>query len=88
MPDARTHLPKVIERRLLRPYAGSVSGRIGASAVFRALSTLIRKHPKVALQVFGAGVVQAGKSSVGELKGKFGKTGDQASRPGKSKDVP
>lgn len=71
LPDAHSGLPKPVERLLMRPYAGSATGRIGASATLRALGVLVRKHPKAAFDMLRAGAAQAGRTSFGEIKGKL-----------------
>jgi hypothetical protein len=60
-------LPRAIERRLLRRYARTPTGRITASAALRALGVLVRHHPGTALEMAGAGLVQAGRTGVQEL---------------------
>lgn len=68
IPDARSGLPKSIERRLVAPYADSFLGRISAAASVRALGVLIRKHPKAALHMVGAGLAQAARTGWTETK--------------------
>ena len=68
IPDAHSGLPKPIERRLVSPYSETFLGRIGAAAVVRALGVLVRKHPRAALHIAGAGVLQAAKTSYAETK--------------------
>ena len=67
-PDARSHLPRRIERRLLRRYATSAFGRIGSTAVLRALSVLVRRHPRAALDAASAGFAQAARTTFHEIK--------------------
>jgi hypothetical protein len=71
LPDARTHLPKPIERRLLKPYEETLSGRVAAAATLRALSVLFRKHPKAAFHALAAGAVQAGRTGATEARNKI-----------------
>ena len=71
LPDAHSGLPKPVERLLMRPYAGSARGRIGASATLRALGVLVRRHPKAAFDMLRAGAAQAGRIGLGEIKGKL-----------------
>jgi hypothetical protein len=68
IPDAHSGLPKPIERRLVSPYSGTFLGRIGAAAVVRALGVLLRKHPRAALHIVGAGALQAAKATYTETK--------------------
>jgi hypothetical protein len=70
-PDARSHLPKPVERRLLRPYADSAVGRIASGGALRALSVLVRKHPKAALHVLASGAAAASRIGWGDLKQKL-----------------
>jgi hypothetical protein len=69
-PDARTHLPRPLERRLLKPYAGSALGRVASGAAARALSVLVRKHPRAALHAVAAGFSAAGRIGWAEARGK------------------
>ncbi|WP_309085300.1 hypothetical protein [Chelativorans sp.] len=73
LPDAHSGLPKPIERRLIRPHAETAAGRVGASAAVRALGVLLRKHPRAALDMFGAALAQAAHAGAGEVKRKFRK---------------
>ena len=49
-------------------YGKSASGRIATAAMISAFSALVRNHPKAALDMTGAGLKQAGKSTMGEIK--------------------
>lgn len=65
-PDARSGLPKTVEHHLTdRPTA---TGRIGTSALLRAMSVLVRQHPRAALHMFRAGVAQAARASAWEVR--------------------
>ena len=68
LPDAHSGLPKPIEQRLVSPYSDTFLGRVGAAAVVRALGVLVRKHPRAALHIAGAGALQAAKTSYSETK--------------------
>jgi hypothetical protein len=68
IPDAHSGLPKPIEQRLVSPYSDTFLGRVGAAAVVRALGVLVRKHPRAALHIAGAGALQAAKTSYAETK--------------------
>lgn len=68
LPDARSGLPKPLERRLLRAYADTALHRMGAAAVLRALGVLVRKHPGAAFDAARAAIAQAGRVGYGELK--------------------
>jgi hypothetical protein len=69
-PEAKTHLPGPIERRLLKPYAGSALGRVASGGVARALSVLIRKHPRAVLHAVAAGIAVAGRIGWDETRSK------------------
>ena len=71
LPDARSHLPRPVERRLLKPYAGSALGRVTSGSALRALSVLVRKHPKAALHVFASGTATAGRIGWSEVRHKL-----------------
>jgi hypothetical protein len=70
-PEARSGLPRPIERRLMRHYGRTPAGRIRLAAALRALGVLVRHHPKAALEALGAGAVQAGRVGVQELTRKL-----------------
>ena len=70
LPDARSGLPKPLERRLIRPYADTFLHRVGAAAAVRALGVLVRKHPRTALELLGAALAQAGRTGLAEVKRK------------------
>ena len=71
LPDARSGLPKPIERTLVRPYADTALHRVGVAAAVRALGVLVRKHPRAAVNMFGAAIVQAGRTGFAEVKKKL-----------------
>jgi hypothetical protein len=81
IPDARSGLPKPLERRLLKPYADTMMHRMEAAAAVRALGVLIRKHPRAALDMLGSGLAQAGRVGIKELKRKFSRAPRKAERP-------
>lgn len=65
-PDARSGLPKAVEHRLTDRQ--TATGRIGAAALLRAMNVLVRQHPRAALHMFGAGIAQAARASVWEIR--------------------
>ena len=71
LPDARSGLPKPIERTLVRPYSDTALHRVGVAAAVRALGVLVRKHPRAALDMAGAALLQAGRTGYAEVKGKL-----------------
>lgn len=71
IPEARSGLPKFVERRLLEPYSDTVVHRVEGAAVVRALGVLVRKHPRAGLDMLGSGLAQAGRVGWGEIKRKI-----------------
>jgi hypothetical protein len=67
IPDLDTGLPHALERRLVRHYGRSAGGRMRLAAALRALVVLVRRHPRAALDVAGAGMIQASRTGVREL---------------------
>jgi hypothetical protein len=67
VPHAHTGLPRSLERRLLKPYADTLFGRIWSAGALRSVSVLLRRHPRAALHVVGSGVLQAGKAGIEEI---------------------
>ena len=68
-------------------YGSSASGRIATAAMLAAFGTLIRKHPKTALDMTGAGLKQAGQSAYGEIKHAI-LPGREEDGPSRDQDVP
>ena len=55
----------------MKRYGKSAAGRVGAAAVLRALGVLVRHHPRAAVSVAGAGLKEAGRAGIGEIKEKL-----------------
>ncbi|OHV83793.1 hypothetical protein [Rhizobium sp. LCM 4573] len=55
----------------MKRYGNSAAGRIGAAATLRALGVLLRDHPRTAVEMAGAGLVEAGRVGLGEIKEKL-----------------
>ncbi|WP_158693441.1 hypothetical protein [Neorhizobium alkalisoli] len=53
---------------VLKRYGKTPAGRIGAAAVLKALGVLVRRHPKTALEMVGAGLGEAGRVGFQEVK--------------------
>ena len=64
---ARSGLPRPVERWLLRRHDDTALHRITATAVLRAAGVLLRRHPRAALDVVGAGAMQAGRAALSEV---------------------
>jgi hypothetical protein len=67
---------------VMKRYGKSATGRIGTAAVLRALAVLIRRHPGAAFDMLGAGITEAGRSGVAELKDKFSPSGEAVQATG------
>ena len=67
IPRVRSGLPRPLERRLMRKYGRTTAGRMKMAAALRALAVLIRRHPRAALDMAGAGLVQAGRVGLQDL---------------------
>ncbi|MGK6316082.1 hypothetical protein [Neorhizobium sp. DT-125] len=52
----------------MKRYGKTAAGRVGTAAMLRALSVLVRHHPRAALDMAGAGLKQAGRSGFEEVK--------------------
>jgi hypothetical protein len=63
---------------LLKPHGDTLFGRIGSAGALRSASVLVRHHPRAALHVAGAGVLQAGKAGIEEVTGLFGAGGEKS----------
>jgi hypothetical protein len=57
-----------LKRLVLKRYGKTAAGRIGAAAVLKALGVLVRRHPKTALEMAGAGLSEAGRAGFQEIK--------------------
>jgi len=51
----------------MRHYGRTPGGRIKLAAALKALAVLLRRHPRAALDMASAGVIQAGRAGVHEL---------------------
>ena len=72
-PDLDAGLPRALERRLARRYGQSAGRRVRLAAALRAIVVLVRRHPRAALDMAGAGIVQASRTSVRELAARLGR---------------
>jgi hypothetical protein len=72
-PDLDAGLPRALERRLARRYGQSAGRRVRLAAAVRAIVVLVHRHPRAALDIAGAGIVQASRSSVRELTARLGR---------------
>jgi hypothetical protein len=71
---------------LLKPYADTLFGRIWSAGALRSVSVLLRRHPRAALHVAGAGVLQAGKASIEEVTHFVGGEKSGSSEPAEQDD--
>jgi len=62
-----TGLPAPLERRLIDRYGRTASGRITLAAAAKALSVLLKRHPRAALDMAAAAAVKAGRVGVHTL---------------------
>ena len=69
MGGSLTGLPRVVERRVLKRYGGTKARRVGIAATVKALSVLLRKHPRAALDMATAAALQASRAGVREMTG-------------------
>jgi hypothetical protein len=81
VPHARTGLPRPLEHLLLKPYADTLFGRIWSAGTLRSISVLVRRYPRAALHVAGAGAVQAGKAGAEEVSHLLGWVKPGSSEP-------
>jgi hypothetical protein len=68
-----TGLPAPVERRLVDRYGRTMTGRIGLAAAVKALSVLIRRHPRAALDMTAAAALKAGRVGVQGLTERLGR---------------
>jgi hypothetical protein len=64
---AGSGLPRPVERALMRRYGATTAGRMKAAGVMRALVVLLGRHPRAALDMAGAGLLQASRVGVRDL---------------------
>lgn len=69
MGDSLTGLPRAVELRVLDRYGGTKARRVGIAAIVKALSVLLRRHPRAALDMAAAAALQAGRAGVQEMTG-------------------
>ena len=62
--EALTGLPTPVERRLVARYGRTVPARIALAAAVKALSVLLKRHPRAALDMAAAAAVKAGRVGV------------------------
>ena len=68
-----TGLPRPVERRLVRRYGKTATGRMTLAAAVKALSVLVRRHPKAALDMAAAAALKAGRVGVQGLTERLGR---------------
>jgi histone H3/H4 len=68
-----TGLPRPVDRRLARRYGKSATGRMKLAAAAKALSVLLRRHPKAALDMAAAAALAAGRVGVRGLTDRLGR---------------
>jgi hypothetical protein len=78
--EARSGLPPVLERALMRRYGRTAAGRMRAAGALRALGVLLRRHPKAAAEALGAGVLRAGRVGVADLAARLSKRAPRPAR--------
>jgi hypothetical protein len=61
---ALTGLPGPVERRLLDRYGRTAPSRIALAAAVKALTVLLKRHPRAALDMAAAAAIQAGRVGV------------------------
>ncbi|MFI0844456.1 hypothetical protein [Mesorhizobium sp. IMUNJ 23232] len=61
-------MPRSLERALLKPHSDTLFRRMTSAAMLRSASVLIRKHPRAAAHVVGAGLLQASRVGLTEAK--------------------
>jgi len=77
---ARSGLLPALERRLMRRAGTKTGRRMKTAAVLRAVGVLLRRHPMVAAEMVGAGLAQAGRVGLADLRDHF-RTADAAADP-------
>jgi hypothetical protein len=80
-PDPGGGRPGPLERRLMRRYGRGTLGRMKVAAGFRALSVLLRRHPRAALDMAGSGLVHAGRVGVRDLTRRLRRYDRSGARP-------
>jgi hypothetical protein len=68
-----TGLPAPVERRLVARYGQTSAGRIGLAAAVKALTVLIRKHPRAAVDMAAAAALKASRVGVQGLTERLGR---------------
>ena len=81
IPHVHSGLPRPLERRLMRKYGRTTAGRMKMAAALRALAVLIGRHPRAALDMAGAGLVQAGRVGVQDLTRRLSRFDRRAEAP-------
>jgi len=62
--DALTGLPGPLERPLIKRYGRTARSRIALAAAAKALTVLLKRHPRAALDMAAAAAIQAGRVGV------------------------
>jgi hypothetical protein len=86
--DALTGLPKRVDRRLARRYGKTATGRMKLAAAAKALSVLLRRHPKAALDMAAAAALAAGRVGVRGLTDRLGRLDRGATTPAREPPRP
>jgi hypothetical protein len=59
-----TGLPRPVERRLMKRYGSGTARRMGLAAALKALTVLVKRHPRAALDAAAAAAISAGRVGV------------------------
>jgi hypothetical protein len=76
-----TGLPRPVERRLMRRYGRSTAGRMGLAAAVKALTVLVKRHPRATLDAAAAAAVSASRVGVQGLTERLGRLERAAQAP-------
>ena len=76
-----TGLPRPVDRRLVRRYGKTATARMKLAAAAKALSVLLRRHPKAALDMAAAAAVAAGRVGVRGLTNRVARLDRHPHRP-------
>jgi len=69
--DGLTGLPGPVERRLIDRYGQTARSRIALAAAVKALTVLLKRHPRAALDMAAAAAIQAGRVGVQGITGRL-----------------
>jgi hypothetical protein len=68
LPETRSGIPHFLENRLVGNTGDSAFARMIAAGKLRAIGVLLRKHPGAVFDALSAGIWQAGRVGVEELR--------------------